>query len=326
MSEMRKGYLILSDIYQGKEVDKKEEDNLFSAIKKLASRPTPENRYEIAELVQYTVNDMIMQRLNWLPEIADVKNGALGDKPEFKLNYSGIVAKIGAKGHTPEASMIMDRQVVVPTVEVSARPKVNFRDLIRDPRKIVDMVNDAMRAMENEMIQYIEGILYASQSALSAPNYESGAGLVKASFDAQLRAIQRLNGSAVVLGDINMIHKVAELTGFNNRVAEKYMVEQNENGFIGIYLGANVAQLTNRYSDESSIAETNLVLRDDVLYVLPTGSVESRPLKVFMEGAVRVMDETNASDESFELYIRMDFGAQVVANQNMLAMYEDTNE
>lgn len=326
MENMRKGYLILSDMTSGKTVEQDEMKVLLSKVKDLASDPSPENRYRLSELVEYTISDLIMQRMNWIENIADVRNGALGQKPEFKLNYSGIVAKIGAKGHTPEVSMIMDRQVVVPTVEVSARPSVLFRDLVRDPQKIVDMVEDAMRAMENEIVQYIEGVLYASQSALSAPNYASGAGLVKATLDDQLRAIQRLNGEATVMGDINMIHKITELAGFNDRVADELMIQHNQNGFIGTYLGASVAQLINRYADESSIAETNLVLKDDVLYILPVGSATNRPLKVFWEGAVRSMDKTNPEDESFELFIRMDFGAQVVANQNKLAMYEDTAE
>lgn len=322
---MEKGYMILSSIYQGKEVEKEKRDKFLASVKKLAEDPTPDNRYKLSQLVGYTVQDMIMQRLNWLPNIADMKNGALGEKPEFKLNYSGITSKIGAKGHTPDVSMIMDRQVVVPTVEVSARPKCNFRDLIRTPEKIVEMVEDAMRAMENDVVEYIEGVLYASQSALASPNFESGAGLVKTTFDPQLNAIKRLNGEAVILGDIDMVEQLTALTGFSNRVAEEYMVEHNRNGFIGIYKSAQVLQLTNRFSDESSIANTNLVLRNDLLYVLPLGSPENRPLKVFMEGAVRAMDNTEAEDESFEIFIRMDFGAQVVANQNKLAMYEDTN-
>lgn len=323
---MEKGYKILSSIVQGHEVEDAKKEKLFSSIKALVEDPTPDNRYRLSELVEYTINDLIMQRMNWLENIADIRNGALGQKPEFELSYTGIVAKIGAKGHTPEVSMISERKVVVPTVEVSARPKMNFRKMIDDPSKIVDMINDAMRAMENEVVQYIEGILYTTQSGLATPNYESGAGLVKTAFDPQIRAIQRLNGEAVILGDINMIHKVTELTGFSNRVADELMIQHNQNGFIGTYLGASVAQLINRYADESSIAETNLVLRDDLLYVLPVGTPANRPLKVFMEGAVRSMDRTNPEDESFELFIRMDFGSQVVANQNKLAMYEDTNE
>lgn len=323
---MEKGYKILSSMIQKKEVAEDKKEKLFSKIKDLASDPTPDNRYRLSELVQYTLNDMITQRMNWIENIADTRNGALGDKPEFKLNYTGITAQIGAKGSTPAVSMISDRKVVIPTVEVSARPKLNFRELITDPSKIMDMINDAMRAMENEIVQFLEGTLYTTQSALAAPNYASGAGLVKATLDDQLRAIQRLNGDATILGDITMIQQVTALTGFSDRVSENLMNEHNLNGFVGVYLGSSVTQLINRYADESSIAETNLVLRDDVLYILPTGEKEARPLKYFTEGAVRSMDRTNPEDESFELFIRMNIGAQVVANQNKLAMYEDTNE
>lgn len=320
---MEKGYMILSSIVQGKDVDQEKKDKFLASVKKLAKDPTPDNRYKLSQLIGYTINDMIMQRMNWIENIADTRNGALGDKPEFELNFSGITAKIGAKGHTPEVSMIQDRQVVVPTVEVSARPKANFRDLIRKPEKIVTMVNDAMRSMENEVVQYIEGVLHATQSGLTTPNYESGA-LAKSTLDDQLTAIERLNGEATILGDVGLLRDLTAFAGFSNRVADELMVQHNQNGFIGTYLGASVNQLINRYADESSLADTNLVLRKDLLYILPVGAPENRPLKVFLEGAVRSMDNTNAEDESFELFIRMDFGAKVVANQNKLAMYEVT--
>lgn len=323
--ELRSCKLILSDVYQGKEVTEEEKTDLLAEVKKLASNPTPDNKYHLAQLVGYTINDMLGQKLNWLANIADTKNGALGEKPEFTINYSGITSKIGAKGHTPEVSMIMDKQVVIPTVEVSARPKCNFRDLIRKPEKIVEMVQDAMRQMENDITEYIEGVLYATQKLLSTPNYVSGAGLSKTTFDPIVTAIKRLNGEAVILGDIDMVEQLTAFAGFSNRVADDLMLQHNRNGFIGQYKQAQVLQLTNRYSDESSIASTNLVLRNDLLYVLPIGSADNRPLKVFMEGAVRAMDNTNAEDESFELFIRMDFGAQVVANQNKLGMAEDTS-
>ena len=73
--------------------------------------------------------------------------------------------------------------------------------------------------------------------------------------------------------------------------SEKYMVEGNESRFIGTYGGANLVELTNRFLDESSMEEDNLLLRDDLLYILPAGNPSARPLKVFKGGVLRTEEK-----------------------------------
>lgn len=318
-----KGYMILADIYFKKSVDETKKEELFAQIKELSANPTPENRYQIAQLVGFSVMNILNTRLNFLEQVADVKSGANGDKPEWKIPYSGVVAKVAAKGSTPEVSKISQKRVVVPTVEVHARPKVDFQDLVQRPEQIMRIIEEAADRMENEMVQYIETTNYAVFSALSSPNYASAAGIDKTKFDALLGMVQRF-GQASIVGDFTALTKLTALTGFNSNVADALAIEHNNNRFLGTYLGANTVSLTNRYADESSLATSNLVLRNDLIYIVPTGDVESRPLKVFLEGALRTMDRTNPEDESYEIFMRMDFGVAVIGNQRRSAVYEDT--
>lgn len=321
---MEKGYMILASLYAGKEVEKESKDALFAEVSKLASKPTPENMYLLGELVSYTATQILNTRLNWLESIADVKRGAEGDKPEWDVPYSGIVAEIGAKGSTPQVSKIYNKKVVLPTVQVSVRPKIDHQDLVQRPELIMRSVDESVVRMENEMVKYIQNAMITAYTAIGSPNYATGANIAPTTFDPQLTTIQRF-GQATILGDIGMLTQFTALTGYSNRVAEKYMVEANENRFIGIYKGANLVELTNRYEDESSLAETNLVLRKDLAFIIPTGSVELRPLKVFLGGGVRTMQRQNIEDESLEMIMRMDFGVGVIGNQKITAVYKDTN-
>lgn len=319
-----KGYMILADIYAKKSVDEEKKQELFAQVKELASNPTPENRYQIAQLAGFSVMNILNTRMNFLETIADVKNGANGDKPEWKVPYSGVVAKVVAKGSTPEVSKIYEKRVVVPTVEVSARPKVDYQDLVQRPENLMRIIEESVDRMENAMVQYIQDTNYTVFSALSSPNYNSGAGVVKTDFDALLAMVQRF-GNATIVGDFVALSKLTALTGFNSNVADALAIEHNNNRFIGTYLGANTVSMTNRYADESSLADSNLVLRNDLIYITSTGDVSSRPLKVFMEGAMRTMDRTNPEDESYEIFMRMDFGVAVIGNQKRMAVWEDTS-
>lgn len=324
MAEM-KGYEILTSSYFDKEVDVNDMEAVEKKIVEWASTPSPHNIWQIGQLVGYTVENILSTKLNWLESISDMKNGAVGDKPEFEIPYTGVKAKIQAKGGTPEISMIYDKKTVIATYEVSARPKINFQELVQNPKKIMRIIDEAVLRMENAMVVDIETTLYTAFSALSAPNYASGAGVSTTIFDPLLQMVQRFGG-ATIFGDVVQLQQFTALTGYSNRVAEKYMVEGNENRFIGIYKGANLVELTNRYVDESSLAESNLVLRDDIVYVLPTGSKTSNPLKVFVGGTMRSMEAKHIEDESYEIAMRMEFGAAVIGHQKRMAMFEDTNE
>lgn len=47
--------------------------NADKVIKDLAANPNPHNRYQIAQLVGFAVNEILKPKSNWLDSIADVK-------------------------------------------------------------------------------------------------------------------------------------------------------------------------------------------------------------------------------------------------------------
>lgn len=317
---------ILSAEYKGEKVEKSELDLIFADIKKLASTPNPVNKYEIGQIVGHAVKHILDTNVNYLQYISDLKDGARGDKPEFKVPFTGVTANIQAKGSTPVVSRIVGNSVVLSLNEVAARPRINSQDLVQRPEMIMDIISESVIAMENAMVQNIQNVCYTAFSALtSTVNFNSGAGIVQASIDAQLIAMQRF-GQCNILGDITELKLFTPLTGYNNRVAEKYMVEGNESRFIGTYSGANLVELTNRFLDESSMEEDNLVLRDDLVYILPAGNPSSRPLKVFKGGTLRTEEKNIPETEEFELYMRLDFGVGIVGTQKRMAVYENESE
>lgn len=52
----------------------------------------PHNRYQIAQLIGFAVNEIVRPKTNWLEQVADVKNVGYGEKAQFKTRLEGVRA------------------------------------------------------------------------------------------------------------------------------------------------------------------------------------------------------------------------------------------
>jgi hypothetical protein len=296
-----------------------------AAIRELAKNPNPINRYEIAQLLAFVVNDIINQKTQYIDLFADVKRVAIGEKAMFKIKKSGIKAYLQAKNGTTHRSRIMNAYQDVDTIEVSARPYVNLYELAAGKVNFDECITDAADEMEKKIVQEIEATLYAAFSGYSSPSYASGSGIVAATIDPMIRAMQRL-GNTSIIGDINCIYKLADLSGFTVATTtyqfnDAAIAEFNKNGFIGNYKGSSVVKLNNPFA-RGSLSTT--VLKQDLLYIVPSGA--EMPLKVVMEGDVESMDQTNINDNTMEVQLRKYFGSAIIYGDNpQIAVYEDTS-
>jgi len=295
-----------------------------AAIRELASNPNPNNRYEISQLLAFIVNDIISQKTQYIDLLGDVKRVGIGEKAMFKTKKAGVEAFIQAKNGTTQRSRVFNAYTDVDTVEVSARPYVNLYELAANKISFDEIITDAADEMEKAMVQNIESTLYAAFDDYDSPNYASGSGIVSATIDAMIFAMQRY-GNVNIIGDIKCITKFGDLAGFTTATSTKMfsnniMDEYNNNGYIGMYKGAKISKLNNPFLRGNN---TTPVLREDLLYIIPTGVTS--PLKVVMEGDVESMDSTNINDNTMEVCLRKYFGSAVVYGDNpYIAIYEDT--
>jgi len=297
-----------------------------SAIKELASNPNPINRYEIAQLMAYVVSNIINQKTNFLETIADVKSTSIGEKAMFKIKKNGIQAYIQAKNGTTARSKIMNAYTSIDTMEVSSRPYVNLYELAAGKVSFDEIINSASEEMVKKLVQNVEATLYAAFSGYSSPSYASGSGIVTGTLDPQIRSAMRFGNGVSLVGDINVVYKLAGATGFVTttsvvQYSESVMNEFISNGVIGTYKGARVISLSNPFI-ASSLSDT--VLRQDCLYIIPTGA--EMPLKVVLEGGVESTEQTNMNDNTMEVCLRQYFGSAVISGDfPQIMVYEDTS-
>lgn len=297
------------------ETDKAE--NAAKLITDLASDPNPHNRYMIAQLVGFTVNELIKPQTDWLNQIADVKNVAIGDRATFSVKKEGIKAFIQAKAATTARSKIAHAQVDLGTTAVSVRPTINFLELKSGRVQMSDLIVDATQQMEYAMIGYIQNVLVEAVQKWDAPYFATGTGLVKANLNPLIRHWQRYGG-ATLLGDIEVTSKLAEMTGFTATVntqqyAESIIEEYNRSGVIGTYIGSKVVTIVNPYQEDGKTPLINA----GILYILPTAAdAAMRPLKVVHEGDVFSIEEQNIDDLTYEMRLDKLFGAGIVIGKN----------
>jgi hypothetical protein len=295
-----------------------------AAIRELAKNPNPSNRYELSQLMAYVVNDIINQKTNYIDLVGDVKRVAVGEKAMFKVKKSGINAFLQAKNGTTQRSRILNSYETVDTIEVSARPYVNLYELAAGKVNFDECIADAADEMEKKMVQNLESTLYAAFDDYSSPSYSSGSGIVAATIDPMIRAMQRL-GSVTITGDINAIVKFNDLTGFTAATStyqfnNEIIKEANDVGHIGGYKGSKIVKMNNPF-ERGSLSTT--ILNQGLVYIIPSGVTS--PFKVVMEGDVESMDATNINDNTMDVCLRKYFGSAVIYGDNpYISVYEDT--
>lgn len=301
---------------RGERIDSQVAENAANLIKDQASNPNPNNRYQIGQLVGFAVNEILRPRTNWMDAVADVKRVPEGKKAQFIVKREGIRAFIQAKGATTARSKVTNKALTMDTLSVSARPVINFVELRNGTVQMSDLINDAAYQMELAEYGYIQTVLHNAASSWASPYYGYGTGIVKATLDPMIYHWMRLSAGAAptIFGDINMISKLAEQTGFTaatntQQFADALIVEKNNAGFVGKYNGANVINLVNPIVDGTD----NPVFDTNYLYIMPNGiDAGMRPLKVVFEGDVVSEEASNIDDKSFEVRLDQFFNAAVV--------------
>ena len=275
----------------------------------------------------YTVNEMIKPQTDWLTHVADVKRVGYGEKAAFRTKLEGVTAFIQAKGATPARSKIAHKQVTLDTVAVSARPVINVYELRTGRVQMADLIRDASYEMHVKQIQYIQQVLNAAASSWTAPFYATGSGIVKTALNPQIQHWMR-TGAVALLGDIAIISKLADQTGFTaatstQQFSPSIIDEVIHTGVIGVYYGAKVINLVNPYLSDNMTP----VIDTKRLYILPSAaSAHMRPLKVLYEGDVQSTESTNIDDLAYEVRLDQWFGAGVVTGKTpAMSVYVDSS-
>lgn len=200
------------------ETDKLQQANDYCA--ELVKDFSPENRHKLAQLVGYAVTELTQPTENYFATIGDLKTVGYGDKAGFRVKKGNVKAYIQAKDSTTQRSKVAHDQIVVDTVEVSARPAINVSEMLAGRTNISDLIREAAVEMSNVQLAYVQNVLKNAVTSWGAGFYGTGAGIVAATLDPMVQRWMR-TGGAVIVGDIAAVSQLANLTGFVSAANEK---------------------------------------------------------------------------------------------------------
>ena len=317
---------VLTAQAMGEKVDSKISEDSEAMYAELYKNGDPMSKWQLAQLITFSVNNMMAKESDWLKYIADEKRVGFGDDAAFNVRSKGIKAFIQASGATTARSYVFNKQVILNTETVSARPAVRLRDLRSGKIKMSDLVVEATEAMRNAKNRKVQEVLIAAATTWTAPFYGTGAGIVKGTLDPMIQHWLR-TGSAAIIGDIAVIQKLAEQTGFTaatttQQFSPDVINEFHRTGRIGSYAGASVVQFINPYLEDGKTT----ALDAKNLYILPTGtSADERVLKVVTKGDVMTVENTNIDDMTFEIRMDQEFGAGIAYGESpTMSVYVDS--
>lgn len=309
----------------GQKVESDKAEEAAKEIATLSADLSPTNRHLIAQLIAYGVNGMAAEAPNFFREIADYKQVNEGDVASFDVPVGDIKAVIQAKSGTTPRSRIAQKNVVVDTFSVSARPSLNMAELRSGRKDMATMIRKAYRAIELEKMGHVQSVLVSAISGYSSPFFAQGSGVVGATLDAMLVHFRR-NGNALLMGDLAVLDKLALLAGFipasvDPRYSGNTIEFYHQTGAIGAYRGTKVQPIANAFKTDG----VTPVLDPAYIYIMNLGTaVEDRSLKVVEAGPVNVIDDVNIDDRSYDTLLEQDFGAAfVVGTVPTLGVYED---
>ena len=269
---------------------------------------------------------MVKPTTDWLNHVADTKRVGYGEKAAFRVKIDGITAFLQAKAATPARSKIAHKQVTLDTIAVSARPVINLYELRTGRVQMAELIRDASLEMSAKEIEYIQSVLHGASDNWASPFYGTGTGIVKTVLNPMIQHWMR-TGAVSVLGDIYIVSKLAEQTGFTaatatQQYAPSIIEEVNRTGLIGTYYGAKVINLVNPYKADN----VTPVIDEKRLYILPSAaSADMRPLKVVFEGDVQSTESTNIDDLAYEVRLDQWFGAGIVLGKTpTMSVYKDS--
>lgn len=282
------------------------------------------NLYQLAQLTAFAVDDLKSKETNLLKSVADIRKIPESSEAAFRTRLGNVKAYTQAKGATTVRSTIGSKQIVIDTQEISVRPTINLMDLRAGYLKMSDLVREAKDQMVAREYALVQDTLNSAMSVWAAPYKGVGTGVVKATLDPMVQFWLR-TGRVTILGDIEIISKLTELTGFTaaspSQWSDSIINEHNNKGYIGKYIGADVVALTNPYLNEYT---TTPAFDTNKLYILPSAaSADMRPLKLVYQGGIMQHEFNWIDDGSIDVCLREWVGAAMVhGGRPYMSMYQ----
>ena len=332
---------VFSAMVKGNEVGAiKGADKAVKYIKELGARAENGDFGAVAELNtlrRFAIETPLLQEMKLLGIFGSYQ--AVGYDETIERE---IYKHVGEKSREQAASgdvvfpAIVKETYPVPTFTVSGGYAVDYRrvalgDMSKENEGMeqvrIDIRNKAMRAIvkkKNKNIHNATGVKYAFENA----------SLTKAGVDGVLTKIRRF-GRPTVIGDYAILSQFTPWAGYVGSInsntitgiSEAQMNEIAQNGLLGMYNGAVLAEIENPY-DETTLNATGddfeTMLPAGLGFIVPTGA--KSPIATYTRGGLTSFTGNNVKNGKVEMRMDLEVGVDIAKGQEYkIGMFLDSN-
>ena len=332
---------VFSAMVKGNEVGAiKGADKAVKYIKELGARAENGDFGAVAELNtlrRFAIETPLLQEMKLLGIFGSYQ--AVGYDETIERE---IYKHVGEKSREQAASgdvvfpAIVKETYPVPTFTVSGGYAVDYRrvalgDMSKENEGMeqvrIDIRNKSMRAIVLKVYEAIHnatGVKYAFENA----------SLTKAGVDGVLTKIRRF-GRPTVIGDYAILSQFTPWAGYVGSInsntitgiSEAQMNEIAQNGLLGMYNGAVLAEIENPY-DETTLNATGddfeTMLPAGLGFIVPTGA--KSPIATYTRGGLTSFTGNNVKNGKVEMRMDLEVGVDIAKGQEYkIGMFLDSN-
>ena len=338
---------VFSAMVKGNEVGAiKGADKAVKYIKELGSRAENGDFGAVAELNtlrRFVIETPLLQEIKLLGIFGSYQAVGWDETIEREIyKHVGEKSREQAESGDVVFPAIVKETYPVSTFTVSGGYAVDYRrvalgDMSKESEGMeqvrIDIRNKAMRAIIQKVYEAIHnatGVKFAFENA----------GLTKAGVDGVLTKIRRF-GRPTVIGDYAILSQFTPWAGYvgsinNNTITGISQAQMNEiaqNGLLGMYNGAVLAEIENPY-DETNIVtkgtKPNTYLDFETMipaglgFIVPTGT--KSPIATYTRGGLTSFTGNNVKNGKIESRFDLSVGCDVAKGQEYkIGMFLDSN-
>ena len=332
---------VFSAMVNGNEVGAiKGADKAVKYIKELGARADNGDFGAIAELNtlrRFVIETPLLKEMKLLGIFGSYQAVGWDETIEREVyKHVGEKSREQAEGGDVVFPTITKEVYPVPTFTVSGGYAVDYRrvalgDMSKENEGMeqvrIDIRNKAMRAIVLKVYEAIHnatGVKYAFENA----------GLTKAGVDGVLTKIRRF-GRPTVIGDYAILSQFTPWAGYvgsiNNNtitgISEAQMNEIAQNGLLGMYNGAVLAEIENPYDETTLNAagdDFETMLPAGLGFIVPTGA--KSPIATYTRGGLTSFTGNNVKNGKIESRFDLSVGLDVAKGQEYkIGMFLDSN-
>ena len=332
---------VFSAMVNGNEVGAiKGADKAVKYIKELGARADNGDFGAIAELNtlrRFVIETPLLKEMKLLGIFGSYQAVGWDETIEREVyKHVGEKSREQAEGGDVVFPTITKEVYPVPTFTVSGGYAVDYRrvalgDMSKENEGMeqvrIDIRNKAMRAIVLKVYEAIHnatGVKYAFENA----------GLTKAGVDGVLTKIRRF-GRPTVIGDYAILSQFTPWAGYVGSInsntitgiSEAQMNEIAQNGLLGMYNGAVLAEIENPYDETTLNAagdDFETMLPAGLGFIVPTGA--KSPIATYTRGGLTSFTGNNVKNGKIESRFDLSVGLDVAKGQEYkIGMFLDSN-